>query len=1306
MLPQIQRYGARLLALLGLVLATSSGHAQVTYSKSFPASTTVDTFSGSTAPTTPGSPKFNRPFASGNTSTPPTSLSGIGTSVSYAARTFTVPTTGAYTITVTGTTTYGVAAYLYSAPFSATAPLTNVLAGDNPGSTNSVVTLTQTLTASTPYVLVVTSYDNGVVGSFTGSVKPTPVLGSPVFTASNDTTPTGGSPVFNRPFANGNTSTPPTSLSGIGTSVYYNVSPFTVTTSGSYTITATAATAWGIAAYLYQTAFDPANPLANILAGDNPSGTTSVITLTQTLTAGTQYYLVTSSYTNGVTGSFTTDVSSAPVLGSTVFTASGTTAPASGSPVFNRPLANGNSAPTSLSGVGTSVYYQAQTFTVTTSGTYRFLSTCVSPTAWDNYVFLYKDSFTPATPLVNCLIGNDGTTASSAGFDYALTAGTTYYFVTAAYGNGVTGTFTNTISPVTAPIYDSWSGTTVGGPLFHRPTSLTAASTSNYEYDAHTWIATVTGTVTFKATCVSPAAWDTWAVLYTTFNPASPVPTLAYNDEFAGSAFATASGFTYNVTSGTSYTFVTTGYYAVTSSSTHDGTYAGTITGAATVGSPVVSYNNGLSAGAGATYNRVDANGNNVPTALSATATATYYQAKTFTVPTTGLYSVLSTANTPANWDNYTTLYTGTFSATAPLTGVKIANDNQTTVGKSGFNLTLNSGTTYTLVTSGATNSSFGSYDVAVAPITGGGSVASSSGSLSAGTGTTFNRPIANGNSAPTALSGTNTYYKADTFTVPTTGSYQIASTSVAPTNWDNYAVLYNGTFTPATPLANIVAANDTLTTVGTAGFASITLTAGTTYTLVTTGYAAANFGTYNVAVAPITSGPEVLNYTDATVLGSGGPTFNRPFASGNTSTPPTALSGIGTSVFYLAHPFTVPTTGLYTITATGATAYGIAAYLYTAPFSATAPLTNVLAGDNPGSTNSVVILTQNLTAGTQYVIVATAYDNNVGGAFTTKVTSGANTIPDGSLAGLSLTNTVTDTFSISALNGVTILGLKHPYAGDLVATLTHGTVSIELFDRVGAIASGDFGSANVFNGDYAFATGGSDLEAAGASSVTPIPDFTTGGITYAPDLNGSAGESSTLTGDFTAFNGMPVTGDWTLKITDYATLAIGTYDGFSFTVTPDAASVSGTLTLDSIAATAVPQAITFTFRPTAGGADIVKTALVGPNGTYTITGLPKAAYTLHIKGWKYLAVNVPVDTTGGNLTGVNVTLTGGDANNDNTIDIGDFGILVNTYGSSYDVNVLTLPDPNVESDFNGDGTIDIGDFGILVNSYGSAGAP
>ena len=91
----------------------------------------------------------------------------------------------------------------------------------------------------------------------------------------------------------------------------------------------------------------------------------------------------------------------------------------------------------------------------------------------------------------------------------------------------------------------------------------------------------------------------------------------------------------------------------------------------------------------------------------------------------------------------------------------------------------------------------------------------------------------------------------------------------------------------------------------------------------------------------------------------------------------------------------------------------------------------------------------------------------------------------------------------------------------------------------------------------------------------------------------------------------------------------------------------------------------------------------------------------MHIKGDKYLAANVSVDTTKGDASGVTATLRAGDANNDNVIDIGDFGALVNAYNSD-----ITKPKSGYDAhaDFNGDGTVDITDFGLLVNNCNVSG--
>ena len=121
--------------------------------------------------------------------------------------------------------------------------------------------------------------------------------------------------------------------------------------------------------------------------------------------------------------------------------------------------------------------------------------------------------------------------------------------------------------------------------------------------------------------------------------------------------------------------------------------------------------------------------------------------------------------------------------------------------------------------------------------------------------------------------------------------------------------------------------------------------------------------------------------------------------------------------------------------------------------------------------------------------------------------------------------------------------------------------------------------------------------------------------------------------------------------------------------------SVSGNITLEGVANPATIAtgssigAVTFIFRPTGGGSNIVKTATLGTNGAYTVTGVAPGTYNVAIKAGKWLQVVVPVTITVGNVTGVNASLKGGDADNNNIVDIGDFGILVNAYGGQFTVS-------------------------------------
>ena len=106
-----------------------------------------------------------------------------------------------------------------------------------------------------------------------------------------------------------------------------------------------------------------------------------------------------------------------------------------------------------------------------------------------------------------------------------------------------------------------------------------------------------------------------------------------------------------------------------------------------------------------------------------------------------------------------------------------------------------------------------------------------------------------------------------------------------------------------------------------------------------------------------------------------------------------------------------------------------------------------------------------------------------------------------------------------------------------------------------------------------------------------------------------------------------------------------------------------GVVTLDSV--TDAAQEMTFEFIPTDGSATITATQTLAADGSYHCTDIPAKTYTLRVKGTKWLAETVSVDATAGAVTGADVFLPGGDADNNNVVDIGDFGILVNAYNGN-----------------------------------------
>ena len=108
------------------------------------------------------------------------------------------------------------------------------------------------------------------------------------------------------------------------------------------------------------------------------------------------------------------------------------------------------------------------------------------------------------------------------------------------------------------------------------------------------------------------------------------------------------------------------------------------------------------------------------------------------------------------------------------------------------------------------------------------------------------------------------------------------------------------------------------------------------------------------------------------------------------------------------------------------------------------------------------------------------------------------------------------------------------------------------------------------------------------------------------------------------------------------------------------------------------------------------------PFGTYSVS-VPPGTYDVLTKGAKNLAVKssgVVVGSASGTVPAVELPC--GDANNDNSVDSSDFGLLIGAFntmgkvaGSGYDP----------AEDFNFDGSVDSGDFGLLIGEFNNVGA-
>ncbi len=152
------------------------------------------------------------------------------------------------------------------------------------------------------------------LGSLLGLSQAVWAVDVPFFGALSATDPT-----YNRTLSG----SPPVGLSGAGTAVSYDLLPFYVTLNDTYlaeTLSATLSpgTADDTFIAVYQTAFNPLTPLVNVVVADDDAGVGNLSLATKALTAGTQYYLVVTSFSNGAFGSYTGHLNSSTGLGQVV----------------------------------------------------------------------------------------------------------------------------------------------------------------------------------------------------------------------------------------------------------------------------------------------------------------------------------------------------------------------------------------------------------------------------------------------------------------------------------------------------------------------------------------------------------------------------------------------------------------------------------------------------------------------------------------------------------------------------------------------------------------------------------------------------------------------------------------------------------------------------------------------------------------------------------------------------------------------------------------------------------------------------
>jgi N-acetylneuraminic acid mutarotase len=149
----------------------------------------------------------------------------------------------------------------------------------------------------------------------------------------------------------------------------------------------------------------------------------------------------------------------------------------------------------------------------------------------------------------------------------------------------------------------------------------------------------------------------------------------------------------------------------------------------------------------------------------------------------------------------------------------------------------------------------------------------------------------------------------------------------------------------------------------------------------------------------------------------------------------------------------------------------------------------------------------------------------------------------------------------------------------------------------------------------------------------------------------------------------------------------------------PHCGTLEGTITLSECSDSGHP--VSFEFRSMNGYPSFIKTVTLANDGSFTLPDVPADMYNLAIKGSKWLRKVISVGISSNNITLAEATLQGGDANDDNSVDVLDLDLFIQAFDSRPGSGNW-----NPNADFNCDESVDVLDLDLLIRNFDIQGDP